>query len=92
VLQVNVRPGEFVGASPGQSLMVLGNSGNLHVRVDIDEADIPRFRPGEQATAYLRGEGRLEVPLQFVRVEPMVVPKRSLTGETPSWSIPASCK
>jgi HlyD family secretion protein len=81
VLQVNVRPGEFVGASPGQSLMVLGDSGKLHVRVDIDEADIPRFRPGKEATAFLRGRDRLEVPLQFVRVEPMVVPKRSLTGE-----------
>ena len=81
VLQVNVRPGEFVGASPGQSLMVLGDSGKLHVRVDIDEADIPRFRLGEDAKAFLRGRDRLEVALQFVRVEPMVVPKRSLTGE-----------
>jgi HlyD family secretion protein len=81
VLQVNVRPGEFVGASPGQSLMVLGDSGKLHVRVDIDEADIPRFRLGEEAKAYLRGRDRLEVPLNFVRVEPLVVPKKSLTGE-----------
>ena len=81
VLQVNVRPGEFVGASPGQSLMVLGGGDTLHVRVDIDEADIPRFRPGVAAQAHLRGEGRLEVPLRFVRVEPLVVPKRSLTGE-----------
>ena len=61
--------------------MVLGDNGKLHVRVDIDEADIPRFRPGEQATAYLRGRDRLEVPLHFVRVEPLVVPKKSLTGE-----------
>lgn len=81
VLQVNIRPGEYVGASPGQSLIVLGDSGTLHVRVDIDEADIPRFRQGEDAKAYLRGPERLEVPLSFVRVEPMVVPKRSLSGE-----------
>jgi multidrug resistance efflux pump len=45
VLQVNVRPGEYVGASPGQSLMVLGDNGMLHVRVDIDEADVPGFGP-----------------------------------------------
>lgn len=81
VLQVNVRPGEYVGASPGQSLMVLGSSGKLHVRVDIDEADIPRFRPGAEAKAFLRGNSREEVPLSFVRLEPLVVPKRSLTGE-----------
>src|SRR5262249_40789606 len=43
VLQVNVRPGEYVGAPPGQALVVLGNINQLHVRVDIDEHDIPRF-------------------------------------------------
>ena len=45
VLQVNVRPGEFVGAPPGQALIVLGSMTQLHVRVDIDEYDIPRFVP-----------------------------------------------
>jgi multidrug resistance efflux pump len=81
VLQVNVRPGEYVGASPGQSLMVLGDAGQLHVRVDIDEADIPRFQAGTNAAAILRGPERIEVALSFVRVEPLVVPKKSLTGE-----------
>src|SRR5262249_14765349 len=41
VLQVNVRPGEFVGTPPGQALVVLGGLSRLHVRVDIDENDIP---------------------------------------------------
>ncbi|NDH95648.1 MAG: multidrug transporter, partial [Planctomycetia bacterium] len=44
VLQINVRPGEFVGTPPGQPLIILGNIDQLHVRVDIDEFDIPRFR------------------------------------------------
>src|SRR5437660_10050411 len=35
VLQVNVRPGEYVGAPPSQALVVLGNLRKLHVRVDI---------------------------------------------------------
>ena len=34
-LQVNVRPGEFVGAPPGQALVVLGDLTKLHVRVDL---------------------------------------------------------
>ncbi len=80
VLQVNVRPGEFVGAPPGQALVVLGNVTQLHVRVDVDEHDIPRFRPGTPARAMLRGGPRQEFPLTFVRVEPYVVPKKSLTG------------
>jgi multidrug resistance efflux pump len=81
VLQVNVRPGEFVGAPAGQALVVLGNVGRLHVRVDIDEHDIPRFHPGAPARATLRGNPGREYPLTFVRVEPFVVPKKSLTGD-----------
>ena len=52
VLQVNVRPGEYVGTLPGQSLMMLGDLTMYHVRVDIDEHDIPRFRPGSPARAF----------------------------------------
>jgi HlyD family secretion protein len=81
VLQVNVRPGEFVGAPPGQALVVLGDVHRLHVRVDIDEHDIPRFRPGNRAKAMVRGEPGREFNLRFVRVEPYVVPKKSLTGD-----------
>jgi HlyD family secretion protein len=81
VLQVNVRPGEFVGAPPGQALIVLGNVQQLHVRVDIDEHDIPRFRPGAPAEATLRGDPKAKFTLKFERVEPYVVPKRSLTGD-----------
>jgi multidrug resistance efflux pump len=81
VLQVNVRPGEPVGTQPGQALIVLGNIRQLHVRVDIDENDLPRFRPGRTARAMLRGDPHQEFPLKFVRVEPYVIPKKSLTGD-----------
>jgi multidrug resistance efflux pump len=82
VLQVNVRPGEYVGTPPGQALMVLGAVvEKVHVRVDIDEHDIPRFRKGAPARAALRGDPRQSYPLTFVRVEPYVVPKKSLTGD-----------
>jgi multidrug resistance efflux pump len=81
VLQVNVRPGEYVGTPPSQALVVLGNIHQLHVRVDIDEHDIPRFRKGAPARASLRGEPQTKYPLTFVRVEPYVIPKKSLTGD-----------
>ena len=81
VLQVNVRPGEFVGAPPGQPLIVLGNVDRLHVRVDIDEFEIDRFDPASAARAVPRGSAGTEYTLAFVRVEPFVVPKKSLTGD-----------
>jgi HlyD family secretion protein len=81
VLQVNVRPGEFVGAPPGQALIVLGSTTQLHVRVDIDEYDIPRFVPNAPARAVLKGQSKDFFPLRFVRIEPYVIPKKSLTGD-----------
>jgi HlyD family secretion protein len=81
VLQVNVRPGEYVGAPPSQALIVLGSIKQLHVRVDIDEHDIPRFRENLPAEASLRGDPSQKFPLRFVRVEPYVIPKKSLTGD-----------
>ncbi|MFO0901511.1 MAG: efflux RND transporter periplasmic adaptor subunit [Pirellulales bacterium] len=81
VLQVNVRAGEYVAAGPQTPLVVLGDTHVLHVRVDIDEHDVPRFRPGSPAKAYLRGDGQRELSLRFVRVEPYVIPKKWLTGD-----------
>lgn len=82
VLQMNVRSGEFVAAPSNQPLIVLGNIDLMHVRVDIDEHDIHRFSPGAPAVAAARGRPDHEFALKFVRVEPYVVPKRSLTGDT----------
>jgi multidrug efflux pump subunit AcrA (membrane-fusion protein) len=83
VLAVNVRPGEFAQAGPGAlPLMLLGDIERLHVRVDIDENDAWRFQSGSKALAFVRGNRDLSVPLEFVRVDPYVIPKRSLTGES----------
>ncbi|HWI14748.1 MAG TPA: efflux RND transporter periplasmic adaptor subunit [Burkholderiales bacterium] len=80
VLQLNVRLGEYVAPSGSQPPVVLGDTRTLHVRVDIDEADVWRFRPGARAVAYLRGNSSIAVPASYVRAEPYVVPKKSLTG------------
>jgi hypothetical protein len=81
VLQVNVRPGEFVDSRAGGTApIVLGETRILNVRVDVDENDAWRIRPAARAVASLRGNGDIRTPLQYVRTEPFVVPKRSLTG------------
>ncbi|HEV7258644.1 MAG TPA: HlyD family efflux transporter periplasmic adaptor subunit [Bosea sp. (in: a-proteobacteria)] len=82
VLQVNLRPGEFAQAGAlTQGLVVLGRTEPMHLRIDIDEADIARYRPGAPALAMERGRARRHTRLNFVRVEPLVVPKRSLSGQ-----------
>jgi hypothetical protein len=52
------------------------------VRVDVDENDAWRFQPASKAAAFVRGNRELKADLSFVRVEPYVLPKRSLTGES----------
>ena len=51
------------------------------MRVDIDEFEIDRFDPAFAARAVPRGSAGTEYTLAFVRVEPFVVPKKSLTGD-----------
>ncbi len=81
ILQLNVRPGEYVAAAAGQGLIVMGNTHPLHVRVNIDEEDLPRLKINAPARAKIRGDpAQQELTLRFVRLEPYVVPKTSLTG------------
>ena len=84
ILQINIRPGEYaqsgVIASP---LMLLGDDSQMHVRVNIDENDSWRFKPDASAMAFIRGNPALKTPLRFVRIDPYVVPKTSLTGDSP---------
>lgn len=83
VLQVNVRKGEYaVAGALATPLMLVGDLAALHVRVDVDENDVWRLKPGAKAEAYVRGNRELRTSLEFVRVDPYVVPKRSLTGES----------
>ncbi len=81
VLRCNVRPGEFAAAGPqAEPLVLLGDTRDLRVRVDVDENDAWRVRPGAAAVGSPRGNGALRAPLRFVRVDPYVLPKKSLTG------------
>jgi HlyD family secretion protein len=83
VLRVNINPGEFaLAGAVTQPLIVMGRTDPMHVRIDIDEADISRYRPGARAMASLRGDAVRKLQLRFVRVEPLVVPKRALSGLT----------
>jgi multidrug efflux pump subunit AcrA (membrane-fusion protein) len=83
ILKVNVRAGEFAAAGAlAEPLIILGNIKPLYVRVDVDEHEAARVRPDAPATAALRGDASIRSPLRFVRIEPLVIPKKSLTGDS----------
>src|SRR2546425_416852 len=81
--EVQVRLGQFAQCGPlSEPLMILGSVTPLHVRVDVDEHDAWRVRGGALAAASPRGNGSIRIPLEFVRFEPYVIPKKSLTGDS----------
>jgi hypothetical protein len=86
VLQVNTRTGQYANAGPGPGdqdpLMVLGETNPLHVRVDIDENEIDRVGLGTPAIVSPRGNAQRRIRAAFVRAEPLVTPKRSLTNSS----------
>ena len=83
ILQVRIRAGEFAPAGPSATpWMVMGDVSRLHLRVDIDEHETWRVRPGAPAVAQVRGNSNIRARASFVRFEPLVVPKQSLTGDS----------
>jgi multidrug resistance efflux pump len=83
VLQSNIRAGEFAQAGAlSTPLMLVGGVSPLHVRIDVDEHEAWRVTPGARAEAFVRGNKDIKTALTFVRYEPYIIPKRSLTGES----------
>lgn len=82
ILQVNIREGEYANINPPEPLMVLGDVDSFQIRADIDEQNAPAIQPGRPAKAYLKGDTREPFDLTFVRIDPFVVPKKSLTGDS----------
>ncbi len=80
ILQLNVRLGQFAAMTWKEPMIVLGDVKRLHVRVDIDENDVPLFDRRAEAVAYLKGRSQGRFPLTLEYVEPYVIPKQSLTG------------
>ncbi|MDH4083688.1 MAG: efflux RND transporter periplasmic adaptor subunit [Nitrospira sp.] len=81
ILQVNVRAGEYATLNPAEPLILLGETEQLQVRADVDEVNAPLVTPDARGVASIRSMGGQKIPLRFVRIEPFVVPKKSLTGD-----------
>ena len=79
ILQLNIHPGEAV-TPESAPLILMGSQAQIHVRVDIDATDILRYSPNASAYALRRGQQPEALRLEFVRLEPIVVPKRSLAN------------
>jgi len=83
VLQVKIHVGEYAPAGvTATPLVMLGRLEPLNIRVDVDEHEAWRVNSSAKAIATVRGNADLKTTLEFVRFEPFVLPKKSLTGDS----------
>ncbi len=82
ILQVNVRAGEYASPTSQKPPLVLGDIDEVQVRADVDEQLASRVVPGQKATGYIKGNATHPIELEFIRIEPYVIPKVSLTGSS----------
>lgn len=83
ILQVNVRAGEFAALNASaEPVLLLGQVNRFQLRADVDEDNASRVRPDCKAVAFIKGRRDHPIDLGFIRIEPYIVPKKSLTGES----------
>jgi hypothetical protein len=83
VMKLNIRKGEYAPSGVLiHPLITFGNLDPMHIRIDIDENDAWRFKPGAKGTASLRGNRNIKTPITFDHIEPYATPKQSLTGDS----------
>jgi HlyD family secretion protein len=80
VVSIHVRPGQFAGAAWNEPLVILGDTRELLLRVDIDEPDLPYFTPDAKAIATLKGHPQVRFPLTYSDTEPSIISRSNSTG------------
>jgi multidrug resistance efflux pump len=82
ILQVNIRAGEYTEPRASEPPVLLGQTNGFQLRADVDEDNAPRVKSGCEAVAFIKGQRENAIELKFVRIEPYILPKRSLSGES----------
>jgi RND family efflux transporter MFP subunit len=85
ILRQNMHEGEYAGVSPtdpNAPSLLLGETDQLQLRADVDEDSASRVIAGAPAVAYIKGMRSDPIPLRFVRIEPYITVKKSLTGDS----------
>ncbi len=80
ILQKNIHEGEYASQTDNKATIILGDVDTLQVRTDVDEYNTPKFSVTSPAVAYPKSNTTVAIPLHFTRIEPYMIPKKSLTG------------
>jgi len=80
VLQIKLHPGETPGSDPSQAAIIIGDIDDLNLRVSVDQFNVLGLPTKPQAVAFRQGDHSEEFPLEFLYVEPLMIPKKYLTN------------
>lgn len=85
IIRQFMHVGEYATVSPSDPntpSLLLGETERLQLRADVDEDSASRVMAGAPAVAYIKGMRSDPIPLRFVRIEPYITVKKSLTGDS----------
>lgn len=82
VLQIKVNEGESPPLDTSSApMMIVGNIKELYLKVSINQFNASYFDPSAPAVAFLQGDARVQVPLEFLYLEPYLVTKQNITHD-----------
>ncbi|MGY3449926.1 HlyD family secretion protein [Bradyrhizobium sp. USDA 4353] len=77
VLQVNARAGEIAAPQSTQPLVLLGDMSSLRVRAELDQRDLDKIKPGQQAVVRSDAFRGRDVAGKVASVAPLVESSRA---------------
>lgn len=81
ILKINIKPGEFAQTGNlAQPLIIMGDTAHLTARIDIDEYELSRLHQDSYAIISPKGNNEIRLQGRFLRMEPLLIPKRNLQG------------
>jgi HlyD family secretion protein len=80
ILQLKIHEGESSQANSRTPLMIIGDTNELYLRVNINQLEVAYFSSEAPAVAFLQGDAQSKLSLEFIRVEPFLVTKEEITN------------
>ncbi|WP_257166310.1 HlyD family secretion protein [Bradyrhizobium sp. SRS-191] len=77
VLQVNARAGEIASPQAAQPLVLLGDMSSLRVRAELDQRDLDKIKPGQQAVVRCDAFRGRDIAGKVAAVAPLVESSRT---------------
>lgn len=80
ILQIKIHEGETPTSDTSKTAIIVGNIDEFNLRVSIDQFNVSHVTPHAPAVAFRQGNRSIDFPLEFLHLEPFMVPKKYLTN------------